>query len=412
LGISQWQSRQILRLATVTGVYGISYLVVATNLAVAAAAERWWVRFWRGQRVGVAPEILLAAALLLPVAWLAVRQPVPGQPAEHLRVVAVQGCMPQCRQWRQEQLDEAIDAYTSLSRQLAHPARPDLIVWPETAVPAPALWNDQYKAALAGLFRDVATSFLIGSVDYRPRRDKPDEPLCVNSALLFTPRGEVLDYYDKTHLVPVGEYTPLESLWPWLTDWIGMGRSLTPGAEFTVFSLPRGIRAGVNICFEDAFPAISRQFVLRGATLLFTLTNDAWYAESAGSRQHLTHAVLRAVENARPLLRSGNNSDTCLILPDGTVSGLLLDPQTGNRFLRAARAYDVPVWTDAPLTFYTRHGDVFAHACAVAAAAFVLALGHNWLSRKRDLWLKGSGQAAPSVPHAADSAGGGSTPTA
>ena len=163
-----------------------------------------------------------------------------------------------------------------------------------------------------------------------------------------------------------------------------MGRGLTAGTEYTVFHLPNGARAGVNICFEDAFAEISRQFALRGANLLLTLTNDAWYAESAGSRQHLTHAVFRAVECGLPLFRSGNNSDTCLILPNGSVVDVLRDPETGNAFVRGARGYRVPVWAYPLQTFYVRHGDVFAHLCSWATVGGVGWLCAAFLRRKRE----------------------------
>jgi apolipoprotein N-acyltransferase len=194
--------------------------------------------------------------------------------------------------------------------------------------------------------------------------------------------------------VPFGEFTPFERLFPWLTDIIGMGRSLTAGREFTVFELPRGARAGVNICYEDIFPEISRQFVRRGANVLMTLTNDAWYAESAGSRQHLIHAVFRATENRRPLLRAGNNSDTCLILPDGRIVGLLYDLDTGSRFVRAARCYDVPVWQKQELTFYTRYGDVFAYGCALAMLLTWVFLAQRCLIEKRRRLLAITGSEA------------------
>jgi apolipoprotein N-acyltransferase len=189
--------------------------------------------------------------------------------------------------------------------------------------------------------------------------------------MLLDAETKVLDHYDKIHRVPFGEYVPFSRYLPWLVKWIGMGRDLTPGTEHTVFDLPKGVRAGVNICFEDAFAGISRAFVQRGANVLVTITNDAWYAESSGSRQHLLQAVFRAAETRRPLLRSGNNSDTCLIMPDGSITNLLCNPDTGNPFYRGAGVYDVPVWADPPTTFYTRHGDLFAILCVLAAVGLV-----------------------------------------
>lgn len=122
-----------------------------------------------------------------------------------------------------------------------------------------------------------------------------------------------------------------------------------------------------------------------GANVLVTLTNDAWYAESAGPRQHLVHAAFRAAENRRPLLRSGNNSDTCLIMPSGEIVGLLSDPVTGSRFTRGSRTYEVPVWDDLGNTFYSRHGDVFAGGCALASLVLVACLCGRRLGGRRQL---------------------------
>jgi len=345
------------------------------------------------------------------VTLLTLRQRPATQPDDLLRVLAVQGNIPQCRKWTQEQLDESIQVYTSLSRDMARSTEPDLIVWPETAIPAPLRYDKQYNQSMEELFRDVKTRMLIGTIDYRqaapvgttsPVADGSGTPdyQVFNSAFLLAPDGRIEESYDKIHTVPFGEYTPFERLFPWLTDIIGMGRSLTAGREFTLFELPHGARAGVNICYEDAFPEISRQFVLRGANVLMTLTNDAWYAESAGSRQHLIHAVFRAVENRRPLFRSGNNSDTCLILPSGRIVGQLYDTNTGSPFVRAARCYDVPVWKQQEYTFYTLHGDVFAKVCALAAMLIWVVLAQQRFREKRRLLqvITGSDSTAAAVP--------------
>ncbi len=398
LGVTQWRRLGLLPLTTYTGVYGLSFAVVAVNIGCAHTVARW-----RRRRTGDSarrdryPYALgMAVVCLIPAGWLARIAPRLGAPDGVLRVLAVQGNIPQCRQWTQEQLDLSIEVYTGLSQRVAKATRPDLIVWPETAVPAPLYWAE-YQLALRGLFEQIDMPLLIGAIDLRDppgaaasglRPAEPSTALVFNSVFLIEPARGVTEFYDKVHRVPFGEYTPFEDLWPWLARLIGMGRSLTPGREFTVFSLPAGVRAGMNICYEDAYPRISREFVRRGANVLMTLTNDAWYAESAGSRQHMIHAVFRAVENRRPLLRSGNNSDTCLIMPDGRVIGLLDDPATGNRFVRGANVYEVPVWGNLPLTFYARHGDVFAVSCAAIGFALTAGLLACWFRRKQALFVR------------------------
>ncbi len=395
LGVSQWARPNLLALTTVTGVYGVSFVLVAINVALALSWPHMWQR-WRRGGGGISWPLAVAVLFILPVMWLGAHRPRTGPPDRNLRVLAVQGCIPQCREWTQQQLDDSLAAYTSQSRDAVRAGlKPDLILWPETAIPAPLRFDTQYGEEFHRLVQDVQTSLLIGTIDYRPvgpvaagaAVDLSAAPE-FNSAMLFAPDGQPLQVYDKIHRVPFGEYTPFGRYLPWLVDWIGMGRGLTAGREFTVFRLPNEVRAGVMICYEDAFPDLARQFVVRGAGLLITLTNDAWYAESAGSRQHLLHAVLRAAENCRPLMRAGNNSDTCLIWPDGRITGLLTDPMTGSRFVRASQVYEVPVWDELPMTWYSLHGDVFARGCAGLTLAGMVWGGYGWLVRKRALLRK------------------------
>lgn len=384
LGISQWQRPALLSLTCFTGVAGISALLMVSNLALAQVALTWWhgVRHGSPRRSGRVPAVTLGLALVLAMVAAMMAPTVPA-PEASLRVLAVQGNIPQCRVWTEEQFDEAVAVYTGLTAQAVPVARPDLVVWPESAVPAP-LGYGPFRRRVDALMAEIQTPLLLGALDSRALPDARwtgaewEPPLQdFNAAILLAPDGSTVETYDKIHRVPFGEYVPFGRYLPWLVDWIGMGRDLTPGSEYTLFDLGPGLLAGANICFEDVFPEISRNFVRRGATLLLTLTNDAWYAESAGSRQHLVHAVFRAAENRRPLFRSGNNSDTCLILPDGRIEGLLYDPETGRRFIRGTRVYDVPISLAPPETLFTRWGNWFARACA--AGAILLGL---WLFRR------------------------------
>jgi len=381
LGVSQWQRPLLLSLTCFTGIAGVSLLVAAGNLALSQIAAAWWDGIRRGasRRQGRAPTATLATVAALAAMTALQAPPVPPTDAV-LRVLAVQGNIPQCRFWTEAQFNEALAVYSDLTVTTAHAGRADLVVWPESAVPAP-LGYAPFKARLEAILPEVRTPLLIGALDSRPLPGARwtgsdwEPPLQdFNSAILLAPDGQVMETYDKVHRVPFGEYVPFGRYLPWLVDWIGMGRDLVPGSEFTVFRLGKGAVAGANICFEDAFPEISREFVRRGANLLVTLTNDAWYAESSGSRQHLLHAVFRAAENRRPLFRSGNNSDTCLITANGTVTGLLYDPATGHRFFRGARFYEIPISYAPPLTLYARWGDWLSRTCAAGAALLCLIL--------------------------------------
>ncbi len=376
LGVALWQSPALLRLCAYTGVAGLSFLIAAVNLALAARLHDFR-RAWRdGQRAGYSWPLAGLILLFLPVLALRFLAAPPPEADRALRVLAVQGNIPQCREWTEEEFQTSLDTYVGLTRDNAGPKGVDLVIWPETAVPAP-LGYPAYYQAVKDLQAYTEIPLLLGTVDYRTPATADGaagSELSFNSAMLLDAKMNALDYYDKVHRVPFGEYVPFGRFFPWLVEWIGMGRDLTPGTEYTVFDLPKEARAGVNICFEDAFPGISRAFVQRGANILVTITNDAWYAESCGSRQHLLQAVFRAAETQRPLLRSGNNSDTCLILPNGSIVDPLRDPETGYPFYRGAGVYDVPVCDNPPTTFYTRHGDWLAGLCACVSAGVICLL--------------------------------------
>lgn len=387
LGVTQWRHIRLLQVTRITGIYGLSFVIVAVNVACAHIIAVRIDPVRKSAKRGFPWSVAMAGALLLLAVLPARLASPPPAAGTMLRVVGIQGNIAQCRDYEPAQLSEALAVYRDYTLLASQIPGADLIVWPECAVPAPVLWDKECSEMLADLFATIETPLLIGSLNletFTTIKGEHDYRL-YNSALQFDRDGRLLESYDKIHRVPFGEYVPFSRYLPWLVDWIGMGRDLSPGAEYTLFSLPGGIRTGVNICFEDAFPEISREFTRRGADLLMTITNDAWYAESSGSRQHMTHAVVRAVENARPLFRSGNNSDTCLIMPDGSVKDLLDDPLTGNRFVRGYRSYDIPVAIDAPLTFYTRHGDLFAKICTLAALAILTRNTCRWYRRKQIL---------------------------
>lgn len=402
LGISQWHYTFLLRHARWGGPYALSFLIVATNVAAALLVGTLLPRPFSTPRLPAA-GVVIALSILAALTGLGpvlLALPVADTRPATLHTVVVQGDLPLRREYTDEDVARALTMHAGLTRAALGKANEpvDLCVWPETAVPAPLRYTQEYQATVAALLVETGVPLLLGTVDYRPAPPTTDsEPpglLAFNSAFLLDGDGMIVEYYDKTHPVPFGEYVPFSRTWPWLGDLFGMGRNLEAGAEFTILPLPKQVRAGVNICYEDAFPEISRAFVQRGANVLFTLTNDVWYGRSAGPRQHLMHAVFRAVENARPLVRAGNNSDTCLITADGRIVGLVLDPETGDRFCSGFGRYRVPVYDSPPVTLYTRWGDWFAVLCCGAAFLCLGGAARGWVRRKLHLFERLRGQAA------------------
>ena len=395
LGISQFKRYGLIQTAAWTGPYGASFLIVLVNMVLAAelAQIAWMILAHR--RRNFPWHFATLFVFLIPVcivANLPEKLVEPNTPA--LDTLVVQPDLPQARIWTEEDYLHAMDVLQKLTESALKSTekQPDVVMWPECAVPAPLNYPD-YRFRRNNFLKQFNSLFLIGATHLRqPSRDAK-EPNVFNCAFLidpqadymktvFDPADHVIDYYDKIHRVPFGEFTPFGKYLPWLVELIGMGRDLTPGKSFHIIDLPNGAHAGVNICFEDAFPYISREFVKNGANMLMTITNDSWYNRSCGAQQHMAHVVFRAVENRRPFLRCGSNSHSCLISPNGRIHGMLRDDANNSDFIAATRFYNVPV-KDWGTTFYTRHGDIFARLNALIALSAVVWLSHGWLQIKK-----------------------------
>ncbi|MBQ7177279.1 MAG: apolipoprotein N-acyltransferase, partial [Victivallales bacterium] len=372
LGISQYKNTSILRIVSYTGVYGISFMMILCNCTFAIELCRAIHVFKTGGKLCKPLHYYVMAAFTC-LALLPIFEKIPDVPesAPMLKLCAIQGNIPQCREWTLGEYQYALDTYVSLSKK-AHSEYKDLdlIMWPECAVPS-SIDYQPYKAELIKLQSKTNTPLLLGALQMRlqPGDSNHENANTFNSVFLLDEKAHIVAGYDKMHRVPFGEYVPLSDMYPWLREAIGLGRDLTPGSVPFVFNLAKGTKAGVNICFEDVFPAISRAFTRKGANMLMTVTNDSWYNQSCGAEQHTAHVVFRAVENRRPFMRSGNNSHTLMVTPAGKIMGQIT--ANDSVFTQDYQAYEVPVFDGWGDTFYTKYGDVFAYVCVIACAAML-----------------------------------------
>jgi apolipoprotein N-acyltransferase len=243
------------------------------------------------------------------------------------------------------------------------PAKIDLIVWPES--PAPFFTNDpQFHTAVSEMARDTKSWIVAGSIGTSAAAGAigPNSPV-FNSAVLISPMGEWTARYDKTHLVPFGEYLPFPSIFSFaggLTKEVGEfqhGTSRRP--------LPTGNeRIGVFICYESIFPDEVRQFADQGADLFVNISNDGWYGDSGAYAQHLNQTRMRAIENNRWLLSATDTGVTAAIDPWGRVVARI--PRKERTTLVA------PYALISVTTCYTRYGDWFAYACAIISIGALL----------------------------------------
>ena len=356
LGYSQYDLFPINQLAELTGVYGISALLVFANAALVEIIVGGWRRHVRLVVAALTVLVSVCAFGGLRMASLAGR----GGPV--VRVGLIQGNIPQQLKWDPSLQDETIDTYLTLSRQaVARGAK--LVVWPEAAVP---FWlrRDRRRGRLTEFADKTGASLLVGAPGYEQRDGGPAKSY--NQAWLIVPGKGLVDFYDKIQLVPFGEYIPMSFLFGSVDIAVDAVGEFGRGRRYTVFSGPTAdtrhspTRFGVLICYEGIFPSLSRRLVARGARLLVNISNDAWYGDTSAPYQHLSMVALRAIENRVPVVRATNTGITALIDRTGRI--------------RKATPLFVPdvVVDDVHLTrargLYTRIGDTFAVLCLLGFA--------------------------------------------
>lgn len=357
LGVTQHRAVRLIQFASVTGVYGVSFLVVLVNAALYDCAVR------RGARRFAGPVAALLAASLALVHggwWMGGGAVL----VETVRVAIVQGNVPQEEKFGEGFAREIIERFHRLTRGVKG-AEPDLVVWPETSVPGYYWYDPLLRRTTAALQGEMRTPLLLGSVHVSDL----DDPRYTNCAFLVGADGEPLGRYDKIHLVLFGEIIPCKGIFPFLKRLVPYEEDFTPGEEFTVFPLAEGDFSAL-ICFEDILPDLARNFVKRGARFLVNITNDAWFGRTSQPYQQAAHAVFRCVENCVGMVRATNTGLSCFIDPFGRVYRVLRDPSGEELFVEGTAVEEVPLTETS--TFYTRRGNVFAAVCAALSAALLL----------------------------------------
>jgi apolipoprotein N-acyltransferase len=362
LGYSQTGNFALTRIATLVGVYGLSFEIALVN-SVFAAAFVVPREAPKGRRKWLLASAC-GAALILQTGQLLTPPPV----ATDHTALLVQPNIPilEGSMWTKEYFQDTLKDLTAVS---LHPSGEktdqhyDLIVWPES--PAPFYTNDPlFRDAVSALALQSGTWVVSGSIGITPVMHGGQSSQIFNSAVFVNPQGEWVGRYDKMHLVPFGEYLPFPLVFAFaggLTKEVGefqRGESRTPldaGGE----------RFGTFICYESIFPDEVRQGPLQGAQVLLNISNDGWYGDSGAWKQHLQQTQMRAIENNRWLLAGANTGKTASVDPYGRIV------TTIPRKVRAALG--APYALISGTTFYTRHGDWFAYLCAIISAAALLA---------------------------------------
>lgn len=416
LGASQWKILTLIQIADITGVYGLSFILVLFNavlftflLTVFSSLipessplrdafvlpgkkkklpeeKRGFLSYGKTYKRPLALMFALAViAMASSYSFVRLRSFRKTETNSiTLYAGAVQPNLSQRRHGGNHSTREALAVCTALSEELFLPGKqkPHVVIWPETAVPTPFNASLENSVLLRQeLYRMISaydTPFLFGSIRLDRSPADKNELLMFNSAILWE-KGNTVTSFDKVHIVPFGEFVPWSDTFPVLSRIVGMGRNLSRGTRFNPLTLMPGVRAGISICYEDIFSYVSRNHVLNGANMLLTITNDAWYPTSYEPAQHCANSVFRAVECRLPFLRVGNMDFSCVVSPAGKIAAALATDEKGrpDPSFRSRRSGILPV--EVPVeytpTFYVKYGDVFCGLCtALLSFLFVAAL--------------------------------------
>ncbi len=365
IGYSQYKFLALIQISDVTGVYGISFLVLAFNSAVVdlilfnSRVRKMPLFPLSYTLIGIVVLCLVLASSLGYGFWRLGQE----RSGHMVKASVVQGNIEQDKKWEPAFQKYVMDTYTGLTLEAAKTS-PDLIIWPETAVPF--FFGDDRKNTeeLVEFQKTLNTPLLFGSVLTKKMKSS-EQIFLTNSVLLLDKEGKITYKYDKIHLVPFGEYVPLRSLLFFIDKLVvGIGDYL-PGDQYIKAETEFG-SFGAMVCYEIIFPGLVRKFYAKNGDFIVTVTNDAWFGKTAGPYQHFSMAVFRAIENRKPVMRAANTGISGFIDSNGRI--------TAKTELFQRQILSAPVRTDDTLSFYSRYGDLFAYFCMVISVLLFINL--------------------------------------
>ncbi|MEK6559240.1 MAG: apolipoprotein N-acyltransferase [Planctomycetota bacterium] len=411
IGHTQYRFLPVIQISDITGVYGISFSIVMVNAGIVDLiirslassnklvsgfiSEGQYSKHLLSSRksvffslICIMPLALLTAILLYGVCWLKDYKPQEG-PA----ICMVQGNIPQDLKFVSTEEDDIqiLKKYSDLSMGVKGKLI-DLLVWPETMVPGLLNINPELTGrkidmlsqfTAVQLAQDLNTNLLLGGLALTL---VGDEQIYFNSAYYYNREGKLADRYDKIHLVPFGEFTPLKKYFPFLASLVPYEIGLTHSNRRTLFNLDThtggSFTFGSSICYEDTVPSLIRKFKKDGAEFMLNITNDGWFCNSAELDQHLAIMVFRAVENRICMARAANTGISSFVAPDGYIYDKLSDAEGKYREVCGTLINRIKLIKKYN-TFYTICGDLFSILCVVAfGTMLIMSVFKIRLSRK------------------------------
>jgi len=348
LGYSQYRNLRLAQFATFFGVYGLSWLLMTANSAITTAVvlKKYYY-------------ILFAAALtgiVVLYGHFTILKPLSGP---KWKVGMIQANIPEDVKVNYDFAEQINEKHLRMSRELYDREKPDIIFWSESSTLFPLRSGREWTQHILDFAKSHHTPIVLGSDSFQGEN-------IFNSAFLVNANGQIESDYSKMYLVPFGEFVPFQSILFFAGKVVPEISNFSPGTNYNLFSV-NGKKFGMHICFEVVFPQLSREFCKRGASLLTTITNDAWFGKSSAPYQHFAMAVMRSIENRRYLVRCANTGISGIVDPYGRIL------KTTPIYVEAETTGEVQ-WVDEQ-TFYTRCGDVIVYlAIAITLIAILFSL--------------------------------------
>lgn len=369
LGYSQYRHLDLIQIADIFGVYGLSFLIILVNGLIYRIFFR--NRKTIGQKTGsnlmkweTLMIILMVGGTIGYGHYRLSEWEEKKEDLRSIRAAVIQGNIDQSLKWDPTYQAKTLEIYQKLTRA-TYDFKPDLIVWPETSVPFFFQDSSDLTSEVDSISEEAGCGLIFGSPAYK---QTTEGIYYYNRAYLISADRKQPEYYDKVHLVPFGEYVPLKKFLSFINRLVPAAGDFAEGDEIVMLNY-RNLSMGVLICFEAIFPEIARVHVAKGANVLINITNDAWFGKTSAPYQHLAMAVFRAVENRRTLIRAANTGFSAYIDPQGKIIG------RSSLFREEALKASIKI-SETPLTFYSRSGDLFALAllciCLITTFLFLL----------------------------------------
>ncbi len=358
LGASQYKNIYFIQFASLTGVYGLSFIMVLFQSGLIFSTQT------KQKPVFILLSLFLVLTFHLG-GFLALEKVVPSE--ETFKAALIQGNTPASTNFSAQSYEKTTKMFQKhlhLSNQ-AYKNGAELIIWPELSVPlcfsCPFQPYIEFSDQLFQFSQKTGCTLLVGTSEIS---DIQNQTFFYNAAVCLKPDLSLSSYY-KMHLVPFGEYTPYQKIFSFISKFTHAVGDLTPGEKHKLHKF-KEIPFGSPICYEIIFPSLVRKFSKMGAEFLVTITNDGWYGTSAAPYQHFALAVLRAVENRRYLLRAATTGISGAIDPYGRI---IVKSE-----LHTATFINTDITPKNSLTFYSKYGDILPYSGLTLSMAFLILL--------------------------------------